>query len=73
MALLPSPSSLLEAAGGGERQQYPWQEVPDLKWATQGFAPVIKRGVNTPAASHNSVPHTPRTPPWPSLGFCAVP
>lgn len=56
---LSSSSFLLEVAGGGERQ-----EVPDLEWATQEFAPVIKRGINIPVASHNRVPHTPRTPSW---------
>lgn len=54
-----SSSSLLQVAGGGERH-----EVPDLEWATQEFAPVIKRGVNIPVVSHNKVPHTPRTPAW---------
>lgn len=27
VAPLPSPSTLLEFAGGGEKQRYPWQEV----------------------------------------------
>lgn len=69
-----SACPFLPAEGCRWRRQAaaPWgvRRCLTLKWATRGFAPVIKGCLNVPAASCSLVPLTPRTSPW--LEWCIM-